>query len=606
MSVQSATRPWAIRPFVPAEVYTDRAEPLEYLYDYALKTVTRRAMSTVLLGQRRMGKTEIFKRVVNRLFFEQEKHTDPRESVVPVMFTFQETIIDKWDFAGKYVENFLRWYFAFRMRDVGVLSPDVMKRQDLLRMIHGSSFMTQGIRGALNLLEEIEDRAIILPEERALWMPRRVSDWDESSIVMFLDEFQNTRLPQYGFDIVGLMQEAVESPTCPHFVTGSAMSILAAEILGRGALFGRFESEPIGPLTEYWGAELALRCARHYHARLSEDVAPVLATRCGGNPFYITAVVRRSAKQNRPLESEQQINEILAVDLSSGFIWGELSDQVNRWIERVNEHGITKWILYLSVLEEGERIDLERIRSELWKRDRQKVSIEQIRDVLIKLSRGDLVEFLDFGNWFRKVDDPILIEFLKVWGRIAVEGHSQERVQRDIEREYQTLKRKIHNHLGYLGEVYMAQVLWNGQRQALPGRFFNHPEDVTIPWRFNYIWLRTSLGGAENLELDVEAAAGKEMWIGESKWWRSRKAGVTEVRSLMHKAVRLREREGPGLQILRLWIFCHGGFTREAQALMADEGILWSDRDDLDALLAHVGLKLLPEIDGEDTPEEAG
>jgi len=26
----------------------------------------------VLLGQRRMGKTEIFKRVVNRLFFEQD------------------------------------------------------------------------------------------------------------------------------------------------------------------------------------------------------------------------------------------------------------------------------------------------------------------------------------------------------------------------------------------------------------------------------------------------------------------------------------------------------------------------------------------------------
>jgi hypothetical protein len=52
------------------------------------------------------------------------------------------------------------------------------------------------------------------------------------------------------------MQEAVESSTCPHFVTGSAMSILAREILGRGSLFGRFESEPIEPLTGYWGTEL--------------------------------------------------------------------------------------------------------------------------------------------------------------------------------------------------------------------------------------------------------------------------------------------------------------------------------------------------------------
>ncbi len=79
-----------------------------------------------------------------------------------------------------------------------------------------------------------------LPEKRAVLLPRRISDYDDSTIVVFLDEFQNTRLPQYQFDVVGYMQEAVESPTCPHFVTGSAMSILAREILGRGSLYGRF------------------------------------------------------------------------------------------------------------------------------------------------------------------------------------------------------------------------------------------------------------------------------------------------------------------------------------------------------------------------------
>jgi AAA+ ATPase superfamily predicted ATPase len=44
-------------------------------------------MSTVLLGQRRMGKTEIFKRVVNRLFFEQD-YQDPK-AVVPVYYSFR-------------------------------------------------------------------------------------------------------------------------------------------------------------------------------------------------------------------------------------------------------------------------------------------------------------------------------------------------------------------------------------------------------------------------------------------------------------------------------------------------------------------------------------
>ncbi len=335
---------WAILPLVPNEVYTDREEHLEYLYQAALKAITRRSMSTVMLGQRRMGKTEIFKRVVNRLFFDQESYADIRASVVPVFYTFQDNVLDKWDFAAKYVENFMRWYVAFRMQNQNITRQNLFKREELLKLVRASTVLTQSLQGALNLLEEIDDRAIILPEERALYLPRDVSDWEDSTIVMFLDEFQNTRLPQYNFDIVGLMQEAVESPTCPHFVTGSAMSILAGEILGRGALFGRFRSKPIGPLTDYWGAELALKSAHHYHAAITEDLAPVLSARCGGNPFYITAVIQQSVEQNKPLTDETRINEILAVDLSSGFIWGELNDQVSRWIERLNEYGITKWV----------------------------------------------------------------------------------------------------------------------------------------------------------------------------------------------------------------------------------------------------------------------
>jgi hypothetical protein len=102
---------WAIKPLVPEEVYTDRQEFLDYFYQAALKARTRRASSTVLLGQRRMGKTEIFKRVVNQLFFEQE-HRD-QEAVVPVYYSFPDTFENRWDFALEYTENFVgMWRFV--------------------------------------------------------------------------------------------------------------------------------------------------------------------------------------------------------------------------------------------------------------------------------------------------------------------------------------------------------------------------------------------------------------------------------------------------------------------------------------------------------------
>jgi hypothetical protein len=44
------TQNWAIKPLVPEEVYTDRQEFLDDLYQAALKAKTRRTGSTVLLG----------------------------------------------------------------------------------------------------------------------------------------------------------------------------------------------------------------------------------------------------------------------------------------------------------------------------------------------------------------------------------------------------------------------------------------------------------------------------------------------------------------------------------------------------------------------------
>ncbi|MEA1900623.1 MAG: hypothetical protein U9N47_07645 [Thermodesulfobacteriota bacterium] len=585
---------WAIRPLVPEEVYTDREEHLEYLYNAAFDAIGRRTMSTVLLGQRRMGKTEIFKRVVNRLFFEQD-HRDPT-AVVPVYYSFKDEPLDRWEFAIEYTENFLRWYAAFRLRDPQILSRKKVKRNDLLELIRSRLQVTDGLAGALNFMESLQEKDVTIPENEAVTLPRDVSDWDESTIVMFLDEFQNTRLPQYNFSIVGFMQEAVESPTCPHFVTGSAMSILAKEILGRGSLFGRFRSHPIEPMTNYWGAQLAFNASSYHRVRIEEKMLPVLADRCGGNPFYITAVIQQAAEQDKPIVSEETLNEILAVDLSSGFIWAELNDQVTKWIERINQYGITKWVLYLSALEEGDRLDLDRIQKELAEREGKHVPMDTIRDVLIKLSRGDLLQYMELGGWFKKIDDPILLEFLKVWGRIEVEGQDRAAVQNDLRTQYQTIKRRIHDHRGYLAEVYIAQILWTGQNKTLPGKFFHSKEDITLPWHFSYVKLRSRLGGGSGMEIDVEGGAGKERWICESKWWVDRKVGRAEVESLMRKGSIVKQEVGEGLQILRLWFFAHDGFTEDAKALMLKNGVLWSTRDDLDGLLESVGLRCLPNI----------
>jgi hypothetical protein len=339
---------------------------------------------------------------------------------------------------------------------------------------------------------------------------------------------------------------------------------------------------------------LALRAAHYYKAEVSEIITPVIAERCGGNPFYISAVIMQASEQRKALTDEDTLNEILSVDITSGFIWGELNNQVTRWIERMNDHKITKWVLYLSVLEEGDRISIEQIQKELKEREGSDVPLETIKDVMVKLSRGDLIEYLEFGGWFRKVKDPILIEFLKVWGKIEVEGYNAQGVSNELTKQYSRLKRKFSEYQGYLAEVFMSQVLYSSQNKVLPGVYFHSSEDIKMPTRFFYIEHRVRLGSSQGREIDVLGAAGPEEWVCESKWEKGKKAGKSVVESLISKAEEQRERSKP-LRV-KIWLYSHDGLTEEAQALAEEKGVFWSSREDLDGLLVYLGLRRLPDV----------
>ncbi len=591
---------WVVKTDVPEQVYTDRQEFLDYFYKAAHEAAHRRTMSTVLLGQRRMGKTEIFKRVVNRLFFEQDPKSP--DAVVPVYYSFPDASNDEKSFAKDYLENFMRYYVAFYTRKPELIHME-LKEDELIAAIqeYRSLFpFTERLDWMLIWHKSVVKKEVYLPHKDAVEIPRRVADVDDSTIVMFLDEFQNTRLPQHDFDIVGFMQKAVESPHCPHFVTGSAMSILAREIIGRGSLFGRFDGMDIKPMSGYWGTELGFKTAFYYKAELSEEMAPVAADRCGGNPFYISAVVRQAAKLRKSVSDEKTLNQIMAVDICSGFIWGELNDQVTRWIRRINQHGIAKWILYLSALDENEekdkknRLNVERIQREVQEREGKHVPLETVRDVLIKLARGDLTEYLEMGGWFRRVKDPVLLEFLKVWGRIEVEGHDQSQVQNELLTKYKKLKGKFSNYKGYFAEVHMSQVLLNSENKILPGAYFNSRDDIQMPFRFVFVRHRMRLSSGKGREIDILGAAGAEQWVCRSRWVKGKKMGKAVLEEMISQADMVREDMEP-LEI-RMWIFAHDGLTKQAEAFAKKHGILWSARKEFDELLVYIGLKPLPDL----------
>jgi hypothetical protein len=74
---------------------------------------------------------------------------------------------------------------------------------------------------------------------------------------------------------------------------------------------------------------------------------------------------------------------------------------------------------------------------------------------------------------------------------------------------------------------------------------------------------------------------------------------VSDVKNFMALGERVREKEiqNGGLNTLTLWLFAASGVSKNAQQLLKDNGILWSTKEDLNALLRLSGLRELPDID---------
>jgi len=97
------------------------------------------------------------------------------------------------------------------------------------------------------------------------------------------------------------------------------------------------------------------------------------------------------------------------------------------------------------------------------------------------------------------------------------------------------------------------------------------------------------------MEIDVHGAAGIEHWVAESKWWRDRTVGISLVKKLLDKAEIVKKERNP--DFVRVWFFAYNGFTEEAEIFMQEHKVFWSTREDLDRLLAQVGLRTLPKFE---------
>lgn len=258
--------------------FVGKQEELDGLTKRIVLAHGSQARSAVLSGPRGMGKTELLKQLFGRLFWGHDR-------VAPFFYAVNPAALSAKAFSRTYLVQFLSQRLAYQKKEQALLYHDGMSIDDIATLAE-----ERGATWARDILDRYE-RSASEPLDAlriALNAPHLSVLATGTPVAVLIDEFQ--RLEGITIEgnpdpkLVSLFEEPMASGKTPHLISGNAPEIQEM------AVAQGLERILVQPM----GAESALSRARALLAvHGAEGTIPNLLLRhLGGNPFYLSCVVR--------------------------------------------------------------------------------------------------------------------------------------------------------------------------------------------------------------------------------------------------------------------------------------------------------------------------
>jgi len=515
-------------------------------------------------GFRRMGKTVILKEFLRRHLAE--------ESDGPVAVAYLDLprlAFTPEAFAVQYIGSLLYWlggreeekiepYFdpTFQLTTVGRYGSKALS--DHLLAFHQE---LQKEKPDQHLLLEM---AFNWPETWAQALGRRV--------MIILDEFPEilalNNYPQI-HDIIALFRAVLQAQSCVcYVVAGSMISLMERMFLKADSpLFVHFQLETVGPFGREDSDDLARKRLALVEPSVPPEVLAAVYQVTRGHPFYIYATTMRVLEMASLLQKPlnlQTVQEAFVLETLSttGRIYNLCRYILEESLQRAR--GETMPQAVLQVLARGvEGLSLTQLARHL------KRPSGAIRQVLNWLMEVDLVEQREDKTYaFR---DPVLQLWVAYYYTgLELTGMPRQRVLDQLVVELMEKYQRVMTELGLAKESQVRELLQRFAGQEVNGELLGLSGRVRLPMFRQVASYRSEDG---RIEVDAVAEDG-ERWAVEIKW-RGKRAGLKELQKLVRAAQTLSARP---------WFISRAGFTPEAEAYARREGIMYSTRDDIEAL----------------------
>jgi hypothetical protein len=515
-------------------------------------------------GFRRIGKTVVLKEFLRRHL--AAGHDDP---VVVAYLDLPRLAFTPEAFAVQYIGHLLYWLEGRGGERLEPLFDPASQLTAVGR--YGSRALADHMRTFhQELQKEKPDQHLLLemafnwPEVWAQALGRRV--------MLILDEFPTllslNNYPQIR-DIIALFRAVLQtqSRVC-YVVAGSVISLMERIFLTADSpLFVHFQLETVGPFGRQETDDLARKRLASLGEGVSPDVLAAMYQVTRGHPFYVYATTMRVLEMvsllHKPLDP-QTVQEAFVLETlgTTGRIYNLCRYILEESLQRARGETMPQAILQVMAREMG-GLTLTQLARRL------KRPTGAIRQVLNWLIEVDLVTQQEDKTYtFR---DPV-IQFWVAYYYAGLEltGMPRQKVLDQLVGEMMEKYQRVTTELGLAKESQVREMLGRFAGQEVDGGLLRLSGTVRLP-AFRRVAPYRSADG----QIEVDALAeNDERWAVEIKW-RGKRAGLKEVRKLVRVARDLSARP---------WFISRAGFTPEAEAYARREGVMYSTREDIEAL----------------------
>ncbi|HVN80574.1 MAG TPA: hypothetical protein VMW38_16375 [Terriglobia bacterium] len=576
---------------LPEEEFFSRGIDILSLFHSGLDVSRGLTPSQFLSGPRKSGKTEILKRVYNRLFLEQS-------TVIPFYHSIPKSLASAEVFCREYFLNSVIQLLAFLKREPELMAAEGLNPNTVFQLAYESRrpwlvelvdhFHAGAQKKDLQVLAKL-----------ALHFPVTASVRGGYCAFVIVDDFHHMASLKSEEELALLTQSflnTLQSRQAPYLLSIPSMQVL--HDLFKAAEFpGSAEVYPLKPLDVQGARRVLEGLCNHFGVAFEKDLSVPIIEQLEHKPFYIRAIVQGARRNQAHLQSLRKFAEVYVAELTEGslhlYFNGLFNSAKLNSLERIKA---------LELLHASSRLHMDASVLEYFRRESPREGWDPVR-VLNALEEVHLIE-TSMGS-VRPIEDKVLADWIE-WN-VQHTLHGLPRTQATYRTTADLL---IHLHEGLqfreesdrlerlerlLGLMncqlipsclldfdQLASVEQNQEPEKL-GPFLASQEQILLPEILSvnhqrvkpstdahYSWtLLTALGFEDGHYVDGTDTT----WVAAYCLGRD-PVGLNEIQDFFIQSQRLVKETR--LERVHLWLVAESRFNRAAMSFAHDKGIMTS------------------------------